>query len=119
MKKTYLYLLVFILSLPTLVMAQDGGQTLSTMINNTLSIIFTPLVALLIGLGLLVFLWGLVRYIGSADNEEGQKNARNIMIYGIIGLFVMVTVWGLVNVVVKTFFSGDMETPDPMQLFPS
>ena len=35
--------------------------------------------------------------------EVTEKEARNVMIYGIIGLFVMVAVWGLVNVLINTF----------------
>lgn len=54
--------------------------------------IATPIV---IAIGLLVFLWGLVRFIfaGAEAKEEG----KSLMIWGIVALFVMVSVWGLVR----------------------
>jgi len=52
----------------------------------------TPIV---VGLALLGFFWGLVRFIwGGGENREQGKN---IMIWGIIALFVMISVWGIVR----------------------
>ncbi len=58
--------------------------------------ILNQLVPFFIGLGLVVFLFGIVRYVLAGSGED-KASARSIMIYGIIALFVMVSVWGLVN----------------------
>jgi hypothetical protein len=58
--------------------------------------ILNQLVPFAIGLGLVVFLFGIIKYITAGAGEE-KAAARNLMIYGIIALFVMVSVWGLVN----------------------
>ncbi len=58
---------------------------------------------LIIGVAFLWFLWGVVKYVTAGDNEDTQKESRNMMIYGIIALFVMTSVWGLVNVLAGTF----------------
>jgi TM2 domain-containing membrane protein YozV len=60
----------------------------------------------LAGLALLVFFFGLAKFILNAASEEAQREGKQFMIWGIIALFVMVSVWGLVAVLQNTFFSG-------------
>lgn len=55
------------------------------------------LIPIVIGLGLLVFLWGVLKYV-LASSDAGKTEGRVFMLWGIIALFVMVSVWGLVNI---------------------
>ena len=50
---------------------------------------------IVVGIGLLVFMWGLVRFIfaGAEAKEEG----KTLMIWGLVALFVMVSVWGIIR----------------------
>jgi len=66
-------------------------------------------IPVVIGLAVLVFLWGVLRYIISKSPEE-QAKSKGIILYGIIGLFVMVSVWGLVNILSDTL---DLENDAP------
>lgn len=66
-------------------------------------IISNSIIPFLIGLGVLIFLVGVVQYIAAGDNEEKRTEGRNLIIFGIIAIFVMVSVWGLVNILVGTF----------------
>lgn len=61
--------------------------TIRTLVNMAL-----PLV---VGLALLGFFWGLVKFIWGGDGDK--EKAKSTMIWGIVALFVMVSVWGLVN----------------------
>ena len=56
----------------------------------------SSIVTLLIGLALVLFLWGIARYIASGADEERRTEARRLIVYGVIGLFSMVAIWGLV-----------------------
>jgi len=49
-----------------------------------------------VGLALLAFFWGLVKFIFAAGDEAAKDQGKRIMLWGIIALFVMVAVWGLV-----------------------
>jgi len=50
-------------------------------------------IPILIALAMIVFFWGLVKYIwGGGDKETG----KSIMIAGLASLFVMVSVWGII-----------------------
>lgn len=65
--------------------------------------ILDKVVILLISLAVIFFIYGIVKFIKSADEEEGREKGKNIMLYGIIGLFVIVSMWGIVNILRNTF----------------
>ena len=62
-----------------------------------------------------IFLWGVVRYISAGGDEEKTKEARQMIIWGIIFLAVMVAVWGFVNIVLDFIFGAEdpFEVPGP------
>ena len=64
---------------------------------NSLESILGALIPLFITIALVIFLWGMVRFMSSADNETAKEAGRRLMIWGIVILFVMVSVWGLVG----------------------
>ena len=61
------------------------------------------LTLLLAGIALLVFFWGIVKFISAAANEEAIAEGKRLMIWGLIALFVMVSVWGIVTFLQKEF----------------
>ena len=68
-------------------------------ITNILNI-FVPF---LVGLAVLLIIYGIVGYISQAADEEKRKEAKNFVMWGIIAVFVMISIWGLVNILVNTF----------------
>jgi len=64
--------------------------------------LLNSVVPVLIALAVVFFVWGVVSYVIS-DDEEAKEKGRNRIIYGVIGLVVIVGVWGLVRVVGNTF----------------
>ena len=83
---------------PLLANAQATVGSLLRLVGTTL----TSLVPLAIGLAVVIFLFGVIKYVTAGDSEEGRKNGRQLMLWGIVGLFVMVSVWGLVQVLNAT-----------------
>lgn len=83
---------------PFLAFAQT---TLSTMIS-TASGIVNMVIPVLIALAIVFFIYGIVMYVISSD-EEGKKKAKSHIIYGIIGLLIIVAMWGLVAIINTTF----------------
>lgn len=71
--------------------------------------ILNSIIPVLIALGLVYFVWGVVRYV-IADSEEAKKKGKDIIIYGIIGFAVIIALWGLVFILVNTF---DLNTTAP------
>jgi hypothetical protein len=85
-------------ALPFVALAQQGGS--SDGIRHLLGIaagIIQALIPIVIGLAVLVFLWGVLQYV-LRSSDAGKDEGRQFMLWGIIALFVMVSVWGLVNI---------------------
>ncbi len=57
---------------------------------------------ILIALAVIYFVWGIISFVIS-DDEEAKTKGRDRIIYGVIGLAVIVGVWGLVNILTATF----------------
>jgi len=66
-------------------------------------LILFPLIALLSGIALLVFLYGASVYILNADNETAHEDGKKHITYGLIGLVIMVSAWALLSIVAGTF----------------
>lgn len=61
-------------------------------------------IPLLIGIAIVVFLWGIANSILHAGNEAAREKGKKLMFYGVITIFVMVSVWGIVGILKNTFF---------------
>lgn len=88
--KIIAFLLILV---PLTVSAQFGGTGLLIARAGYLINVLTTVAA---GAALLVFFWGLVKFILKAGDEKGVEEGRRLMLWGIIALFIMVSVWGLV-----------------------
>ncbi|MFW5853310.1 MAG: pilin [Patescibacteria group bacterium] len=100
-------------------LAQDGGGSDITDVDSLFSAILgwvNSLVPILIGLGFLVFLWGLITYLTAAGDPEKRSTGINIIIMGIVVLFVMVAAWGLVGILSETL-GGETGVPDELPSF--
>ena len=75
-----------------------GGGTLLGRIGQILN----SVVPVLIALGVVYFVWGVVTYVISSD-EEAKQAGRDRIIFGIIGLAVIIGLWGLVGLLRNTF----------------
>ena len=78
--------------------------------------ILGALLPFLVALGVIYFVWGVITYVISSD-EEAKTTGRNRMIWGIIGLVVIIGVWGLVRIVTNTFGLGNIQNINFPTLF--
>ena len=108
-------ILLFLLT-PFLATAQSNFSSLDNALDSIVSIM-TRLVALVIGLAVLFFIWAVFRYVGSGGDEKERAEARGLVVWGIVAIFVMVSVWGLVRILDSTFNLTNDALPAP-QLFP-
>lgn len=81
----------------------------------TLKGFIADLVPIILGLAVLFFLFALLRYV-TAKDEDNQKEARSLILNGVIILFVMVSIWGLVNILVGTFGLDTQNVPPGPQI---
>lgn len=67
------------------------------------------------GIALLVFFYGLTKYIFNQSNANEKESSKQIIVWGLVGLFVLFSIYGIVNVFKGTLFRYSMYD-DPLQL---
>ena len=67
------------------------------LISNIKVYILNPIIGFMFAVAVVMFIYGIVEYIWSADNEDKVAVGKTHMIYGIIGIFVMIGVYGILN----------------------
>jgi hypothetical protein len=110
-------ILTMLMPIISLAQPRPGFEAFGSNFLGSLSLIINAALPVVITLALLLFLWGLVKFIMAAGNEEARASGKQIMIWGIVALFVMVTVWGLVgflNDITGVGQDRGVITPDPV-----
>ena len=106
-----IFLPVALLVFPAITSAQLGG--IGRLIEEVDHIV-TVLIPLLVGIALLVFFWGLVKFIFAQGSETVKTEAKKVMGWGLVALFVMISVWGLVRFMQEALLGGTDFTAPPV-----
>lgn len=109
--------------LPVLTFAQgladdDGSDSpIGELLKNILEFSNTILIPFIIGIGFLVFVYGMFQYfiLGGA-NDDKKKQGKSLMIYATLGFVLIVVFWGVVNLIANSTGlqgedSGDIDVP--------
>lgn len=88
---------------PVFAMAQiadpaGGGGAFQDLLQNILQFTNTVLIPFIIGIGFLVFVWGMFKYfiVGGA-NDDAKEQGKSLMIYATLGFILIIVFWGIVN----------------------
>ena len=84
------------LALPSLASAATLLNTLALA-----NVFLNALQGLFITFAIVVFFWGLIKYLMSAGEEKAA--GLQIMFYGVLAIFVMVSIWGIIRLLQNTF----------------
>jgi len=104
-----------LLALPAFSMAaggivngSDGGQ-FGTLLKNILTFANNVLIPFIIGIGFLVFVYGMFKYFIAGGADAGkQKEGKDLMIWATLGFVLIVVFWGVVNLLASsTGLQGD------------
>lgn len=88
-----------VLSLPALASAQNLFGTLATV-----GTLLNQIMILFITLAIVVFFWGLIKYIFNREGGEKEgSSGASLMLWGIVALTVMVSIWGIIALLRITF----------------
>lgn len=80
--------------------AQVAAQCLVDAVNNA---ILFPLIALMMALAFLFFLYGAFEFVKNANNESGREAGKTHLLYGVIGMLVMLSAFAILNIAAGTF----------------
>ncbi len=106
--------------LPLAAFADPAAQDLQDIgdFYNRINSIINLTIPFLVGIAVLVIIWGIFNYIAGAGDEEKRATAKQFVIWGVIGVFIMLSIWGLVSILVNTFdFKRTPLTTDQLPQF--
>ena len=80
-----------------------GGGQFELLLKNILRFTNDVLIPFIIGIGFLVFVWGMFRYFifGGAD-EDAKKEGKSLMIYATLGFVLIIVFWGIINLLTSS-----------------
>ena len=97
------------LALPAAAFAQTADNTQVKAIADNILIVLNVVITIVFVLAIVVFGWGVVKYITAAGNPEKEKEARSFLWWGVVGIFVLASVFGLVQFIGKYFGVGQAQ----------
>ena len=86
------------------VLVGDANTTyqLGDIIKYVVCFLEQSIVPFLFALAIGVFIYGMIKFIGTQDSGE-REQGKQFMLWGVIALAVMFSVWGLVSILGNTF----------------
>ncbi len=93
-----------LLTILTLPLFAQAGDTVITFANNATAFVGITIVGFLYALALFFFVFNVVRYfIIGGGNEQEREKAKLMAIYGIFALVIITALWGIVNLLLVSF----------------
>jgi hypothetical protein len=112
-QKTKIGTIAALAFLPLAAFAQPLGD-IGDFFIEILNFVNNILIPLVIGIALLVFIYGLYKFfiLGGGD-DDSRKEGRQLMLYSILAFFLMVTIFAIVDLLARgTGLDGDSEIVD-------
>lgn len=76
----------------------SSGGEFGAFLQSVLVFINNVLIPFIIGIGFLVFVWGMFQYfIAGGANEEAKEKGKSLMIYATLGFVLIIIFWGIIN----------------------
>jgi len=98
-------MLKYLFSIPIARAQIPASPTLGDIIRVTWNDAIRPAIIFLFVLATVVFIWGLIEFISSADSEEGRTRGKRNIIWGIVGMAIMLAT-GAIMTVLNNFFKS-------------
>ena len=72
------------------------------LLDNIKEHLIDPIILLLFGLALIIFLYGLVQFLWQGDTLKNSTQGRDKIIWGLVGIVIMLSVYGILHVLSNT-----------------
>jgi Type IV secretion system pilin len=98
---------VLALFLPLIAKAQiateGGGGQFEVLLKNILNFANSVLIPFIIGIGFLVFVWGMFQYfIAGGASEESREKGKSLMINATFGFVIIIIFFGMINLLTSS-----------------
>ena len=102
MKTMRIFLTIVSIVSPFRVFAQDIPASALSFMGKLYNVILNPIIALLFALAFAYFIWGVVKYVWSGEQESMREDGRRSILWGVIGMFIMFGVFGIMRLIIGT-----------------
>jgi hypothetical protein len=108
---------------PLLVNAQivfsSGGGQFGTLLGNLLAFTNSVLIPFILGIGFLVFVWGMFQFfIAGGANDEAKEKGKSLIVYAVLGFVLIIVFWGIINLIVQSVTGGNSTQSLPASSIP-
>lgn len=94
---------LFALPLVSLAQFDSTGGEIGDLLENILIFTNNVLIPFIIGIGFLVFVFGMFQYfIAGGANDEKKEKGRGLMIYATLGFVLIIVFWGIINLLTSS-----------------
>lgn len=83
-----------------------SGQAVCGLISKINQVIINPIIGIIFALAVILFFYGVAKFLFYSENDDKRKEGRSHMIWGIIGMFIMVSVFGIIRLIMDTLGVG-------------
>ncbi len=99
---------ITLLALPVISLAQNFGTTVNNISSAMQSVggLISLATSILVGVAILVFIWGLVKFIINAGDPEKRKEGKQLMLWGLVALVVIASLGAIISLISNTFGIG-------------
>lgn len=82
------------------------GQSVCGLIFKINQAIINPIIGIIFALAVILFFYGVVKFLFYSENDDKRQEGRSHMIWGVIGMFIMVSVFGIIRLILDTLGVG-------------
>jgi len=73
--------------------------------------ILNPIIVLLFAAALVIFLYGVVEFLGNPEDTSKKEAGRSHMLWGVVGLFIMMSVFTIMRIISNTIGAKNVDIP--------
>lgn len=82
---------------------ESSGGAFGELLKNIIEFTNSTLIPFIIGIGFLVFVWGMFQYfIAGGANDEAKEKGKSLMIYATLGFVLIIVFWGIINLLASS-----------------
>ena len=82
--------------------AATDTKALDAILTKVSEYIVVPIIQVVFGAAVLIFLWGVVQFVMNAGDPGEREKGRNHIIWGVVGMAIMLSVYGIIRFVAAT-----------------
>ncbi len=85
-----------------LILKAEASEGVDSLLNAVNKVIINPIIIFIFSLGVVLFLFGIVKYLLNPSDENIVKESKNHMLWGLLGMLIMISVFGIMNLIIKS-----------------